>query len=192
MRLAASRVSRDQIERVDTTLDEPLTAKQEHHGKHQSKGSRRDLQRHLKLSIRGGGGKYRSSRYPNRKSSLPHARPFRPPFLSSSQRGKPFSVPVGNKWQSSLLMRSQGPNGLSHWRIDMKKTMMAAVILTVFAAPAFAQSFYVVQDVKTKKCTVTETKPTSTDVTVVNGDTVYKTKAEAESGMKTVKVCTSN
>ena len=51
---------------------------------------------------------------------------------------------------------------------------------------------YVVQDVKTKKCTVTETKPASTDVTVVNGDTVYKTKAEAESGMKTVKVCTSN
>jgi hypothetical protein len=49
-----------------------------------------------------------------------------------------------------------------------------------------------VQDVKTKKCTVTETKPASTDVTVVNGDTVYKTKAEAESGMKTVKVCTSN
>ena len=48
------------------------------------------------------------------------------------------------------------------------------------------------QDVKTKKCTVTETKPTSTETTVVSGDTVYKTKAEAETGMKTVKVCTSN
>jgi hypothetical protein len=72
------------------------------------------------------------------------------------------------------------------------KTIFAAVALTVIAAPALAQSFYVVQDVKTKKCTVTETKPTSTDVTVVNGDTVYKTKAEAESGIKTIKVCTSN
>jgi hypothetical protein len=77
-------------------------------------------------------------------------------------------------------------------RTNMKKTIIAAAIMTVFAAPAFAQSFYVVQDVKTKKCTVTETKPTSTEVTVVSGDTIYKTKAEAESGMKTVKVCTSN
>ena len=72
------------------------------------------------------------------------------------------------------------------------KTIVAAAVMTAFAMPAFAQSFYVVQDVKTKKCTITETKPTSTDVTVVSGDTVYKTKAEAESGMKTVKVCTSN
>ena len=72
------------------------------------------------------------------------------------------------------------------------KTFIAAAALTAIAAPAFAQSFYVVQDVKTKKCTITETKPTSSEVTVVNGDTVYKTKAEAESGMKTIKVCTSN
>lgn len=72
------------------------------------------------------------------------------------------------------------------------KTFIAAAALTAIAAPAFAQSFYVVQDVKTKRCTVTETKPTSSEVTVVNGDTVYKTKAEAETGMKTIKVCTSN
>ena len=72
------------------------------------------------------------------------------------------------------------------------KTIIAAAVMTAVAAPAFAQSFYVVQDVKTKKCTITETKPASADVTVVSGDTIYKTKAEAEAGMKTVKVCTSN
>jgi len=72
------------------------------------------------------------------------------------------------------------------------KTLIAAAILTAVAAPASAQSFYVVQDVKTKKCTITETKPTSTEVTVVSGDSVYKTKTEAESGMKTIKVCSSN
>jgi len=72
------------------------------------------------------------------------------------------------------------------------KLAIVATVMVAFAAPSYAQSFYVVQDVKTKKCTVTETKPSSTDVTVVSGDTVYKTKAEAESGMKTVKVCTSN
>ncbi|MFO1109293.1 MAG: hypothetical protein U1E61_08930 [Bradyrhizobium sp.] len=72
------------------------------------------------------------------------------------------------------------------------KTLVVAATLTIAAAPAFAQSFYVVQDVKTKKCTITETKPTTTEITVVSGDTVYKTRAEAETGMKTVKVCTSN
>jgi len=43
--------------------------------------------------------------------------------------------------------------------------------MTAVAAPAFAQSFYVVQDVKTKKCTITETKPATSEVTVVSGDT---------------------
>ena len=71
------------------------------------------------------------------------------------------------------------------------KTLIAAAVMTAVAAPAFAQSFYVVQDVKTKKCTITETKPTSSEVTVVSGDSVY-TKTEAEAGMKTVKVCTTN
>ncbi|MFB6451765.1 hypothetical protein [Bradyrhizobium tunisiense] len=72
------------------------------------------------------------------------------------------------------------------------KTIIAGAVLTSFAAPAFAQAFYVVQDAKTKKCTITESKPTTTETTVVSGDTVYKTKSEAEAGMKTVKVCTSN
>ena len=72
------------------------------------------------------------------------------------------------------------------------KTMIAVAMLTSVAAPAFAQSFYVVQDVKTKKCTITESKPTTSETTVVSGDTVYKTRAESETGMKTVKVCTSN
>jgi hypothetical protein len=72
------------------------------------------------------------------------------------------------------------------------KTLVAAAALTAFAAPAFAQSFYVVQDTKTKKCTITESKPTTTETTVVSGDTVYKTRSEAEAGMKTVKVCESH
>ena len=72
------------------------------------------------------------------------------------------------------------------------KKLIGAALAVAFVTPALAAEFYVVQDVKTKKCTITETKPASTDVTVVSGDTVYKTKAEAETGMKTVKVCTSN
>jgi len=74
------------------------------------------------------------------------------------------------------------------------KTFIAASMLVAFVAPAFAaDEFYVVQDVKTKKCTIVDKKPVDTTMTVVSpSGTVYKTRAEAETGMKSVKVCTSN
>jgi hypothetical protein len=72
------------------------------------------------------------------------------------------------------------------------KTVMAAILVLAFAMPALAaDEFYVVQDVKTKKCTIVDKKPTTTTEVTVVGDSVYKTRTEAESGMKTVKVCTS-
>jgi hypothetical protein len=77
----------------------------------------------------------------------------------------------------------------------MLKTILAGAFALSFALPAFAQveSFYVVQDVKTKKCTIVEKKPMATDYTVVGGDgVIYKTRVEAENAMKTVKVCTTN
>ncbi|MGX4773093.1 hypothetical protein ACWAUC_25210 [Bradyrhizobium guangdongense] len=77
----------------------------------------------------------------------------------------------------------------------MKLKMMTAVLMiTAFSLPAFAaDEFYVVQDVKTKKCTVVDKKPTDSSMTVVSpSGTIYKSRTEAESGMKTVKVCTSN
>ncbi len=76
----------------------------------------------------------------------------------------------------------------------MLKTLAAATLVVAFAAPAFAaDEYYVVQDVKTKKCTIVDRKPTDTSVTVVSpSGTIYKTRAEAESSMKTVKVCTTN
>jgi hypothetical protein len=53
-------------------------------------------------------------------------------------------------------------------------------------------SYYVVQDVKTKKCTIMDQKPTTTEYTTVGDDgVVYKTRVEAENAMKTVKVCTT-
>jgi hypothetical protein len=71
--------------------------------------------------------------------------------------------------------------------------ILATSVAFTLLTPAFAaDSFYVVQDAKTKKCTVTESKPTTSETTVVSGNTVYKTRSEAESGMKTTKVCTTN
>jgi hypothetical protein len=73
------------------------------------------------------------------------------------------------------------------------KTLMAGMLVIAFAMPAFAaDEFYVVQDVKTKKCTIVDKKPTTTTEVTVVGNSVYKTRTEAETGMKTVKVCTSN
>ena len=73
----------------------------------------------------------------------------------------------------------------------MKKVALASV-LAVLASPALAQEFYVVQDTATKKCTIVDKKPTVVTQTVVTpAGTVYKTRAEAEAGMKTVKVCTN-
>ena len=74
------------------------------------------------------------------------------------------------------------------------KKLLLVTILVAFASPVLAaDEFYVVQDVKTKKCTVVDKKPTTTtEVTQVGGTTVYKTRAEAETGLKSVKVCTSN
>jgi hypothetical protein len=59
---------------------------------------------------------------------------------------------------------------------------------TTVAESAIAAEFYVVRDSTTKKCTVVDTKPTTTTTTIVDNGT-YKTKTEAESGMKTTKVC---
>ena len=76
----------------------------------------------------------------------------------------------------------------------MTRLAIAAALATAIAVPAFAQStateFYVVQDSSTKKCTIVDKKPTTTTVTQV-GPVAFKTRQEAETGMKTIKVCES-
>jgi hypothetical protein len=75
----------------------------------------------------------------------------------------------------------------------LKKFLMIGVLAfaaTAVAETAVAAEFYVVRDATTKKCTVVDTKPTTTTTTIVDNGT-YKTKTEAETGMKTTKVCTN-
>ena len=46
---------------------------------------------------------------------------------------------------------------------------------------------------KTKKCSIVDKKPVATEATIVGPDgAVYKTKTEAETAMKTVKVCSTS
>ena len=74
----------------------------------------------------------------------------------------------------------------------MKKLLMIGTLAfaaTTIAQTASAAEFYVVRDSTTNKCTVVDTRPTTTTTAIVDNGT-YKTKTEAEAGMKTTKVCT--
>jgi hypothetical protein len=79
----------------------------------------------------------------------------------------------------------------------MRKLLLACACAAVgfaFAGPVSAQTteFYVVQDVKTKHCTIVDKKPTSTtEMTIMGNGAVFKTRTEAETGMKSYKVCTN-
>jgi hypothetical protein len=73
------------------------------------------------------------------------------------------------------------------------KFLLFGAVLAAIATPALAQTtvteeYYVVQDAATKKCTIVNQKPTTTSVVQV-GPLAFKTRTEAESGMKTIKVC---
>jgi hypothetical protein len=86
----------------------------------------------------------------------------------------------------------------------MLRFVLATGVLAALALPAAAQTttttttgvgttseFYVVQDAATKKCTIVDKKPTTTSMVQV-GPMAFKTRTEAETGMKTIKVCTTN
>ena len=74
------------------------------------------------------------------------------------------------------------------------KAFIGALVVCAFVSPAFAQSteFYVVQDVKTKKCTIVSEKPKDTTTVTQIGPVAFKTRTEAEGSIKTTKVCTTN
>jgi hypothetical protein len=69
----------------------------------------------------------------------------------------------------------------------MLKHLLAGGLVVAWVAPALAaDEFYIVRG-SDKKCTVVAEKPTTTTTTVV-GNTVYKSRSEAETAVK--KVCT--
>ena len=74
------------------------------------------------------------------------------------------------------------------------KALLISTGLIVFAAiSATADTrsttqYFVVLDAKTKTCTVVDKKP-KTIIARVVGDGTYRTEAEAENGMKIIKVC---
>ena len=101
---------------------------------------------------------------------------------------------IGKKWNIWFLRAFSIQHHKELEEETLKKILMIGAV--AFAASAVAQSavaaeFYVVRDATTKKCTIVDTKPTTTTTTIVDNGT-FKTRTEAETGMKTMKVCTSN
>ena len=75
----------------------------------------------------------------------------------------------------------------------MKKLLLCGAVAAFAVTSAFAQTateYYVVRDTATKKCTIVDKKPTTTTTTIVDNGT-FKTRTEAETGMKSMKVCTN-
>jgi hypothetical protein len=111
------------------------------------------------------------------------------PPTTPSTRPMP-GTQIGNFRQSMPFSRASRLNGGN----PMKKLLISTALAAFAVTSAFAQTtseFYVVRDATTKKCTIVDKKPTTTSTTVVDNG-IFKTRTEAETGMKTMKVCTEN
>lgn len=71
------------------------------------------------------------------------------------------------------------------------RVIIAAIISIGMTLPASARNYYVVQDVKTHKCSVLPKKPKSKKVVLVKGSVIYKSRAEAHAALRTFAVCKS-
>jgi hypothetical protein len=78
----------------------------------------------------------------------------------------------------------------------MKRSLICFGFLMLLDGPGFAQveksapAFYVVLNSLTKSCTVADKLPrTDTPNITVASDTIYKTRAEAETAIKTLTSC---
>jgi hypothetical protein len=67
--------------------------------------------------------------------------------------------------------------------------IVAIAIACLFATSAFGK-YYVVQDVKTKKCTVIDKMPLGNSRVTAVGPAFFKTRKAAEQGIKDIVVCT--
>jgi hypothetical protein len=65
------------------------------------------------------------------------------------------------------------------------KLLIAATAIAAFTTPALAD-FWIVRDSPRADCRVVEQRPTSTTVTIVGGNKVYHSRADAERKMAVV------
>lgn len=73
----------------------------------------------------------------------------------------------------------------------MKKAVVGIAFLVSSYTAVWAEEFYIVRDLATQKCTVVNKRPvTNTRTITLATDTIFKIRADAEAGVKSIKVCT--
>jgi hypothetical protein len=73
----------------------------------------------------------------------------------------------------------------------MKKLIAAALFATVFASPAFALSFSLIQDLDTRNCAAVVTSPNGWPGMRAVSDTTYSSQEDADKALDSVKACKS-
>jgi len=72
----------------------------------------------------------------------------------------------------------------------MRKYFITAALIASFAAPAFAATtYYVAENAKTKKCSVTTKKPDGKTYLMVGTPDTYTKKSDATAAMKAAADC---
>jgi hypothetical protein len=71
------------------------------------------------------------------------------------------------------------------------KLVPAVAAVALLVTPALAAEFYIVQDTSTKRCQIVEQRPTASTTVVVGDGKVFTSRSEAETGMRSVEVCSS-
>lgn len=70
----------------------------------------------------------------------------------------------------------------------MKTYVIAALLVSGLASPAFAADFFVAQNATTHKCEVTPTKPNGKSMIQVSNES-YKSRGDARKAMKDLSEC---
>ena len=75
----------------------------------------------------------------------------------------------------------------------MKPVITAiSLLLALFLTPVWAAEFYIMRDLTTQKCSVVDKRPVTAVRTItLASDAIYKSRGDAESAMRAIKVCSS-
>jgi hypothetical protein len=109
---------------------------------------------------------------------------------AQGRQTKDFDV-FPHRGTTASLPRFSCPDGGT---TSMKRFALSAIIAfaatSALAQTSVHEEYYVVRDPATKRCTIVDQKPTVTTTIVDHG--IFGTRTEAETGMKTMKVCTTD
>lgn len=69
------------------------------------------------------------------------------------------------------------------------RIIFAGAALAAFVVTPVLADYYIVQEPTTKLCRIVEERPVSPSVGILVGDAMFSVRTDAESYMRTVKIC---